>query len=91
MLGLLIAFPGLVTHYKTPPVIMDQSDIDQEINNIGGGGFGLPGSGLSLPGAPNLGGPPDLGTSDEAATDGAIPAPGGLPAPGGGSGLPNFD
>ncbi|MEQ8306197.1 MAG: TRAP transporter large permease subunit [Hoeflea sp.] len=91
MLGLLIAFPGLVTHYKTPPVIMDQSDIDQEINNIGGGGFGLPGSGLSLPGAPNLGAPPELGTSDEPATDGAIPAPGGLPAPGGGSGLPNFD
>jgi hypothetical protein len=28
-----------VTHYKTEPVIMNQGDINEEINNIGGGGF----------------------------------------------------
>lgn len=99
MLGILIAFPGLVTHYKTDPVMMDQVDINQEINSIGGGGFGLPGSGLSLPGAPNLGEPgnsmpsmPSFGEPAEpAAPGGALPPPGGLPAPGGATGLPNFN
>ena len=104
MLGILIAFPGLVTHYKTDPVIMDQGDINQEINNIGGGGFGLPGSGLSLdggltlPGAPGLGEPgdgmpamPSFGAPAEPTEGSALPAPTGLPAPGGASGLPKFD
>ena len=104
MLGILIAFPGLVTHYKSEPVIMNQGDINQEINNIGGGGFGLPGSGLSLdgglslPGSPSLGEPgngmpamPSFGGPSEPAEGGALPAPGGLPAPGDASGLPKFD
>jgi len=104
MLGILIAFPGLVTHYKTDPVIMNQGDINEEINNIGGGGFGLPGSGLSLdgglslPGSPSLGEPgngmpamPSFGEQPAPADQGASPAPGGLPAPGGSTGLPNFD
>jgi TRAP-type mannitol/chloroaromatic compound transport system permease large subunit len=104
MLGILIAFPGLVTHYKTEPVIMNQGDINEEINNIGGGGFGLPGSGLSLdgglslPGSPSLGEPgdgmpamPSFGEQPAPADQGAAPAPGGLPAPGGATGLPNFD
>jgi hypothetical protein len=38
----LIAFPGLVTHYKTDPLILDQSDINEEINDIGGGGLAFP-------------------------------------------------
>lgn len=102
MLGLLIAFPGLVTHYKTEPVIMDQGDINRTINNIGGGGFGLPGmemdGGLGLggpsfglpgegaPAMPNFGAPP--------ATPGSgtgLPPPGGLPGPGDAGGLPRFD
>ena len=104
MLGILIAFPGLVTHYKSEPVIMNQGDINQEINNIGGGGFGLPGSGLSLdgglslPGSPSLGEPgngmpamPSFGGPSEPAEGGALPAPGGRPAPGDASGLPKFD
>ena len=91
MLGILIAFPGLVTHYKTAPVIMNQSDIDDAINNIGGGGFGLPGSGLSLDGGFGLPGTPNLGEPSEPAGDGALPAPGDLPAPGGATGLPNFN
>jgi TRAP-type mannitol/chloroaromatic compound transport system permease large subunit len=107
MLGVLIAFPGLVTHYKDEPVITNQGDINQEINDIGGGGFGLPGSGLSLDGGLGLPGSPNLGEPG-----GALPAPGGLPAapnfgepaepgaategdalpaPGLGTGLPNFD
>ncbi|WP_299870015.1 TRAP transporter large permease subunit [uncultured Hoeflea sp.] len=107
MLGVLIAFPGLVTHYKEAPVITNQGDVNQEINNIGGGGFGLPGSGLSLdgvglslPGSPDLGEPggmpaaPNFGEPSNPAggsEGGALPAPGGLPAPGQDSGLPNFD
>lgn len=107
MLGVLIAFPGLVTHYKEAPVISDQGDVNQEINNIGGGGFGLPGSGLSidggglsLPGSPDLGEPggmpaaPNFGEPSDPAggsESGALPAPGGLPAPGQDTGLPNFD
>lgn len=107
MLGVLIAFPGLVTHYKEAPVISDQGDVNQEINNIGGGGFGLPGSGLSidggglsLPGSPDLGEPggmpaaPNFGEPSDPAggsEGGALPAPGGLPAPGQDTGLPNFD
>ncbi|MCZ8180799.1 MAG: TRAP transporter large permease subunit [Rhizobium sp.] len=59
MLGLLIAFPGLVTHYKTEAPVMNQTDINQQINNIGGSGLSLPG--MSLDGAPSFGlpGPSD--------------------------------
>lgn len=95
VMGLLIAFPGLVTHYKSEPVLMDQSEINDEINNIGGGGFGLPGApdfgeqGLGLPSLddgmpamPNFGGPETLTAPQE---DGALPAPGDA------TGLPNFN
>jgi len=105
MLGILIAFPGLVTHYKTDPVMMDQGDINNAINDIGSGGFGMPGSGLSLggglslPGAPNIGEPdnggmpamPSFGEPSEPAGNDVLPAPGGLPEPGGATGMPNFN
>ncbi|MDF1609190.1 TRAP transporter large permease subunit [Hoeflea sp. YIM 152468] len=105
MLGILIAFPGLVTHYKTDPIMMDQNDIDDAINNIGSGGFGLPGSGLSLdggfglPGTPGSGDSgdvgmpamPNFGGPSQPADSEDLPAPEGLPAPGGATGLPNFN
>jgi TRAP-type mannitol/chloroaromatic compound transport system permease large subunit len=101
VLGLLIAFPGLVTHYRSPPPTMDQNEINNEINNIGGGGFELPGSGLSLPGAPDFGGDglglpslddgmPAMPNFGEPATP-APPDGGALPAPGEPTGLPNFN
>lgn len=99
MLGLLIAFPGLVTHYKTEPVQMNQTDINQQINNAGGAGFGLPG--MSLDGAPALGLPgpgdgmpamPNFGAPATPPAGGTAPAtPEGLPGPGDAGGLPRFD
>jgi hypothetical protein len=59
MLGILIAFPGLVTHYKAPPVQMNQTDINSQINNAGSSGFGQPG--MSLDGGMELQGTPSFG------------------------------
>jgi TRAP-type mannitol/chloroaromatic compound transport system permease large subunit len=67
VMGLLIAFPGLVTHYKPEPVTLPQG---QSIVPDAQPGSGL-GGGMSLDGAPNFGG---------GDTGGAAPAPGGLPA-----------
>ena len=81
MMGLLIAFPGMVTHYKGTPPVMSEQDIENAIPGLGQGGFGLPGAGFGLPGAPNLGGP-EGGTAPGGL---GIPAPGGLGLP-----APNF-
>ncbi|WP_444451851.1 TRAP transporter large permease [Rhodobacter capsulatus] len=69
MIGVVIAFPSLVMHYKGKPV--DVSHVKVVVPG-GGVGGGL-GGGLSLPGGmglPPIGGKPAAG--------GAIPAPGGL-------------
>lgn len=103
MLGILIAFPGLVTHYKAAPVQMNQTDINSQINDAGGSGFGLPG--MSLDGAPALGlpgpgdgmpampnfGAPTTPPATPPAGGTSLPAPGGLPGPGDAGGLPRFD
>jgi TRAP-type mannitol/chloroaromatic compound transport system permease large subunit len=103
MLGILIAFPGLVTHYKAPPVQINQTDINNQINDAGGSGFGLPG--MSLDGAPSLGlpgpgdgmpampsfGAPTTPQAEPPAGGTSLPAPGGLPSPGDAGGLPRFD
>jgi len=69
MIGVVIAFPQLVMHYKGKPV--DVSNV--KIVVPGGGVGGGLGGGLSLPGGmglPPIGGKP--------ATGAALPAPGGL-------------
>jgi TRAP-type mannitol/chloroaromatic compound transport system permease large subunit len=104
LLGILIAFPGLVTHYKSEPVLMNPGDINTQINNSGASGLGLDGE-LGLPGAPSIGLPgpgdgmpamPNFGTPATPSTtppaEGTtLPAPGGLPGPGDAGGLPRFD
>nr|MCU0831421.1 TRAP transporter large permease subunit [Rhizobiaceae bacterium] len=91
MLGLLIAFPGLVTHYKGDPVVI-QPQTQQTLPGDNGGGLGLPPLQLSPPGAApadnggGIGLPPLNGLEPPANADGAaqpaapVPAPGGLPA-----------
>jgi hypothetical protein len=74
VMGLLIAFPGLVTHYKGEPVVITPQSQSGAPDANGGQGMGL-GGGMSLDGAPNFGG----GTNGNG-TGGAAPAPGGLPA-----------
>jgi TRAP-type mannitol/chloroaromatic compound transport system permease large subunit len=69
VMGLLIAFPGLVTHYKPEPIVMPQGEA---IIPGGSDGNGTPGGVMTLDGAPNFGGGDGNG--------GATPAPGGLPA-----------
>ncbi|MEX1235838.1 MAG: TRAP transporter large permease subunit [Roseovarius sp.] len=58
ILAMVIAFPGLVTHYKDTPAPM-QGDIQQglpALPGLGGGALpGLPGSGGTLPGLPGSG------------------------------------
>ena len=51
MVGLLIAFPQMVMHYKGP--VIDPSDVEIVVPPFGGDQFGLPGLGL-----PPLGGEP---------------------------------
>ncbi len=105
MLGILIMFPGIVTHYKSEPIQMNQTDINSQINNAGGSGFGQPGmsldGGMELQGTPSFGLPgpgdgmpalPNFGSPANPPANGATaPAPGGLPGPGDAGGLPRFD
>ena len=68
MIGVVIAFPGLVMHYKGAPV--DTSNVTitlPAMPSLGGGGLGQPGGLGGGLGQPNLGG---------------TPAPGAAPAPG---------
>lgn len=80
MIGIVIAFPQMVMHYKGKPV--DTSNVTFTVPDFGGGlggGLGAPGGGL---GGGGLGLPP-LGAPG--AAPGAAPA---VPAPGGLGGLP---
>jgi hypothetical protein len=82
MIGIVMAFPGMVMHYKGPPI--DTSNVKIEIpagNGLGGGLGGL-GGGLG-----GLGGNPFAPPGTPAPAGGATP---GLPAPGGLGGAPNF-
>ncbi|MGQ7792791.1 TRAP transporter large permease [Faunimonas sp. B44] len=91
MVGLTIAFPQMVMHYKGSAPTVDPSEFRLELPPIGGQGppsFGPPGGaqpgepgGFGLPGQLNFGGPPT-----PAAPPAAEPAPGALPQPG--AGLP---
>jgi TRAP-type mannitol/chloroaromatic compound transport system permease large subunit len=68
VLGLLIAFPGLVTHYKPEPVVVPQTQ------NTAPAGDSGPNGGLILDGAPNFG--TGAGTGNGT---GQTPAPNTLP------------
>ncbi|MEZ5684963.1 MAG: TRAP transporter large permease subunit [Paracoccaceae bacterium] len=76
MIGIVIAFPGMVMHYKGP--VVDVSNVEIKLPQMPG--FGAPGAGGGLA-LPNFGGAP--GAAPGAAPGGAPAAPGGLP-------LPNF-
>ena len=68
MIGVVIAFPGLVMHYKGAPVDTTNVTITlPAMPSLGGGGLGQPGGLGGGLGQPNLGG---------------TPAPGAAPAPG---------
>jgi len=95
MVGLTIAFPQMVTHYKNTGPVIDPSKVQILLPPISGGGqpnFGSPGD-LSTPPSfgpsPGLGGTPapnpqvDLNTPPSFGTP---PAPGGTPPGGGASG-----
>jgi TRAP-type mannitol/chloroaromatic compound transport system permease large subunit len=54
MVGLVIAFPGMVMHYKSVLPTIDPSKVEIKLPPIGGGGFpGIPG----IPSLPPMGGP----------------------------------
>ena len=69
VMGLLIAFPALVTHYKPDPVVAPQGQSIVPSGNTGNSG------GLTLDGAPNFG----AGNTD----NGATPQPNAMPSLGG--------
>jgi len=79
MVGLVIAFPQMVMHYKRGPVA-DPSTIEIQLPNFGGPGGGLPAElGIPPPGVqigppPGLGGTPPAGLTPPA-QPGAAPAP----------------
>lgn len=78
MVGLVIAFPGMVMHYKTPPPTATETN-----GALPGGGIpGLPGV-PSIPGVPGISGLPPF-------NPGGAPAPGisGIPGLGAPPGLP---
>lgn len=58
MVGLVISFPKMVTHYKANAVQLDQKSIDKQFDSIQipglGGGGGLPGLDLNAPPKLNL-------------------------------------
>ncbi len=63
MVGLVIAFPSMVMHYKATGPAVDPNKVDIVIPSMGGGapgGLNLPGGSPfgGLPPMPNLGGPP---------------------------------
>ncbi len=67
MVGLVIAFPRMVMHYKSTTPVVDPSKVEIVIPGLGGGVGGLPGmpGGLSpfggIPGAPpSFGAPPSI-------------------------------
>ncbi len=73
MVGLVIAFPQMVMHYKSQAPVIDTSKIEIKIPTFGGGIPGMPGglgaSPFGLP--PSLGAPPSMG----APPAGLTPAP----------------
>jgi TRAP-type mannitol/chloroaromatic compound transport system permease large subunit len=71
MVGITIAFPQIVMHYKGEAP--QNQEIKFDLPPLGGAGsFQTPGGGLTLPGAPSLGGPPSFGAPPGA----SAPAPG---------------
>jgi tripartite ATP-independent transporter DctM subunit len=81
MVAIVIAFPGLVTHYKNDEVIFDPSTIQLNVPMPGAGGSAAPTFGV--PAAPSFGAPapgttpppPSFGAPAPAAPGGALPAP----------------
>ncbi|HRK17852.1 MAG TPA: TRAP transporter large permease subunit [Hyphomicrobiaceae bacterium] len=73
MVGLVIAFPGMVMHYKAAAPTIDPSKVEIVIPGLGGpGGPGLGIPGLNLPPPPSIGG----------GAPGGLPGlPSGLPPP----------
>ena len=57
MVALVIAFPGMVMHYKSAGPVIDPSKVEINVP-----GFGLPGAPGGFPGLPGLGAPPSFGT-----------------------------
>ena len=84
MVGLTIAFPQMVMHYKGPAPSHNLDDFEINLPPLGGaGGFQPPGGGLSLPGGPSLGGPPSFGPAPgQPAAPSAPAGPGGMGLPG---------
>ena len=74
MVGLTIAFPQMVLHYKGTATVSNPDALMDQLPS-----FGPPGGGLSLPGGLNLDGPPSFGVPGDAAP--AAPTLG-LPPPG---------
>ena len=77
MIGITIAFPQMVMHYKGE--VVDSSTIEIKVptlQTLSPGGTTAPGGLPGLPGSPQLGAP-NLGGTPPA--DGTAPAPGGLP------------
>jgi tripartite ATP-independent transporter DctM subunit len=57
MVGLVIAFPAMVMHYKSTTPVVDPSKVEIVVPSFGGG-TGIPNFGI--PGVPNFGGPPSI-------------------------------
>jgi TRAP-type mannitol/chloroaromatic compound transport system permease large subunit len=72
MVGLLIAFPQMVMHYKGP--VIDPSDVEIVVPGFGGGGGG-PQQGLPSLGLPPLGAPPPADGGAAAPVQPAQPNP----------------
>jgi TRAP-type mannitol/chloroaromatic compound transport system permease large subunit len=80
MVGLVIAFPGMVMHYKGPQPTGPTKEIEIRAPGFGGGGPALAPGGLSLtPGgpaglSPSSGPPPGLGLPTAAPSPGSPPS-----------------
>jgi hypothetical protein len=76
MVGLVIAFPGMVMHYKKQAPTVPQGEIQLQIPGLGIPGVpGLPG----IPGVPPIPGVPGLPPIGGPAPAGAPPVPAGVP------------
>jgi hypothetical protein len=71
MVGLVIAFPQMVMHYKGQQTLMDPAKVEEQLKNLTIPGFGPSGGGIPGLGGPGGGGIPGLG-----------PSPGGITIPG---------
>jgi TRAP-type mannitol/chloroaromatic compound transport system permease large subunit len=80
MVGLTIAFPQMVLHYRGEAAPVDMENFRIELPPLGGSGGGVqpPPGGLTLPGASDLAAPPSFGAP---AAPAEAPAPAPAPPP----------